>query len=716
MSSLKEFVSDVFDRLPGLEDLDPGLRKIVISVIFCLIMLLILTINMLPIATEFVEGESSPAEVISPRDINVLDRDSTETRRQLALDNVEPVYTENISALEISRSNFTGFLTDLQEIWPPADSEQVENILNEYGISLTEEEFEYLLNLTAADLDIIKQQGEEALELIYLGPVRENELSQAQDRLNSILEDEDISNLELEFLTSLIMANLSPNLAVDEQATESRHEEVLAGVEPVYVSFSQGDVIVEEGETISRVQSDALEDLDISAAEIGWFRLTGTVVYFIIITMVIVYYIKNHLSSIWNKNNKLYLLEFLTIIIFIMAWILSIIDFEYIYYLLPVGMLSVLTTILLSTAPAVIVTIYVSLLLPILFNSGFELAVVAFISGMVGCYSVTEIDQRSDLVKAGFNISGVLIFTVIMLSFMRPAHTLFDLVMIAGIGGLNGLLVAILANGLLPYLENMFNLTSAVKLLELSNPNQPLLKRLLVEAPGTYHHSMVVGNLAETAADNIGADALLTRVGAYYHDIGKLKRPYFFTDNQFGGNNPHDDINPNLSSLIIKSHVKDGVKMARKHDLPEDVIDIIEQHQGTNLISYFYQEAIHNNDHTVAEESDFRYDGPKPQTKEAAILMLADIVEAAIRSKNFDKTNPNRIENVVRGLIREKLLENQLDESDLTLKELNTIAESFSTILTGIYHQRVEYPDDLEQELEELEGKNDAQSNDKESD
>lgn len=716
MSGLKDQLRNFFDKFPGLAGLDPQVRKIVIGVIFCLIMLLILTVNILPMTAEFEEGEPSPAEVSSPRDITILDEESTETRRQLALANMDPVYSENISALEITQSSINGVFSELQETWPPADKNELDNILNEYGVILTEEEKDYLFNLSETELLDYQQQSEETLGNLYLGPVQEDDLEAAETRLTAYLEEQEYSELAIGLLGSIIKANLTPNLVLDEEATQARQEEVLAGVEPVYTSFSRGEVIVEEGEIISHNQFNALEELDISASEVGWFQITGTVIYFIILTMVMVYYFKNHLSSIWKKNNKLYLLEFLTIIVFMIAWILTLFDFAYIYYLVPVGMLSVLVTILLSTAPAVIVTVYVSLLLPLLFGNNFNLAVVAFISGMVGCYSVTEIDQRSDLVKAGFNISGVLIFAVIMLSFIRPAHTMFDLVIIAGIGALNGLLVAILANGLLPYLENMFNLTSAVKLLELSNPNQPLLKRLLVEAPGTYHHSMVVGNLAETAADKIGADALLTRVGAYYHDIGKLKRPYFFSDNQFGGNNPHDDINPNLSSLIIKAHVKDGVKMAENHDLPEAVINLIEQHQGTNLISYFYQEAIHNDDHSVAEESDFRYEGPKPQSREAAILMLADIVEAAIRSKNFDKTNPNRIENVVRGLIREKLLENQLDQSDLTLKELNTIAESFSTILTGIYHQRVEYPDDLEEELEELEGKDNVEDNDKQQD
>ena len=713
MNRLINWFKKRLERFPGLSELDPDVRKIVVSIFFCLVMLLLLTANMLPIVSEFMEGEPSPAGVASPQNISVLDEERTELRRQLALEGVPDVYEENRDALQISRENYSQAFSHLEEFDIENNRDELENRLNEYGVALEGADFDLLFELDTADLEELYQLGERILENLYMGPVREGEMDEAEKEIRGFLEEEELEDDRAALLSRFLTASLVPNLRIDQQATAERQEDVLAGVEPVYVNFAQGENIVNEGEIISPVQYAALDEIGLSAMEVGWFQITGTVLFFIILTMVMVFYFKNYLSEIWQDNNKLFLLEVLIVIVFFIAWILSFFDFAYIYFLIPVGMLSVLITVLLSTAPAVAATIYVSLLLPLMFDLSFNLAVAAFVSGMVGSFSVAEVNQRSDLVRAGFNISGVLIFTVIMLSFIQPAHTLFDMVLFAGIGALNGILVAILANGLLPYLENIFNLTSAVKLLELSNPNQPLLKRLLVEAPGTYHHSMVVGNLAETAADNIGADALLTRVGAYYHDIGKLKRPYFFTDNQFGGENPHDDINPNLSSLIIKSHVKDGVKMAEEHDLPRAIIDLIEQHQGTNLISYFYQEAVHNDDHSVAAESDFRYEGPKPRSKEAAILMLADVVEAAVRSKNFDKTDPNRIENLIRGLIREKLLENQLDESELTLDDLNTIAESFTTIMTGIYHQRVEYPDDLEEELEEMEGKTDAEGENK---
>ena len=256
-------------------------------------------------------------------------------------------------------------------------------------------------------------------------------------------------------------------------------------------------------------------------------------------------------------------------------------------------------------------------------------------------------------------------------------------------GLFNGILSAVGAIGLLPYLETVFGITSSIRLLELSNPNHPLLRKLLLEAPGTYHHSMMVGNLGEAAAEAVGADPLLTRVGSQYHDIGKTKRPYFFVENQFSGVNPHDKISPTLSTLIITSHVKDGVEMARQHKLPKVLVDFIREHHGTDLVKYFYHRAKESGQDV--SEDDFRYPGPKPQSKETAIVMLADSVEAAVRS--MPKPTPGRIEGLVRKIIKERLADGQLDESNITLRDLDLIADAFVKVLTGMYHHRVEYPD-----------------------
>ena len=276
-------------------------------------------------------------------------------------------------------------------------------------------------------------------------------------------------------------------------------------------------------------------------------------------------------------------------------------------------------------------------------------------------------------------------------------------------GILNGFLSAILTIGLLPYLETVFSVTSMVKLLELSNPNQELLRKLLVEAPGTYHHSIMVGNLAESAAERIGAHPLTVRVGAYYHDIGKLKRPYFFVENQLASDNPHEKIAPSLSALIITSHIKDGVEMAREKRLPPQIIDFIEQHHGDSLVKYFYSRALEEDKEGNVNQETFRYEGPKPQSKEVALVMLADSVEVAVRS--LQDPTQGRIEGMVRRIIKERLNDGQLDECDLTFRDLNIIAESFSKVLTGVYHSRIEYPETLAREFEGGKGEHESSGN-----
>jgi hypothetical protein len=325
-------------------------------------------------------------------------------------------------------------------------------------------------------------------------------------------------------------------------------------------------------------------------------------------------------------------------------------------------------------------------------------AICAFIGGTVGVFRVYKLNQTSDLAKAGMYIALANIATIITLAFIGGHLTLNVALMGTVIGAINGILSAVLMIGALPYLESAFSITSMIKLLELSNPNQYLLKRLLLEAPGTYHHSLMVGNLAEASAEAIGANPLMVRAGALYHDIGKLKRPEYFVENQRGFENPHDKIAPVLSSLIITSHVKEGVELARESHLPQTIIDFIEQHHGTGLVKYFFGKALEEDREGNLSEESFRYEGPKPKSREVALVMLADAVEAAVRS--LQEPSAKDIENMVRMLIRDKLNDGQLDLCELTFRDLDTIARSFCRVLEGVYHKRIEYPETIVKEFE----------------
>jgi hypothetical protein len=363
-------------------------------------------------------------------------------------------------------------------------------------------------------------------------------------------------------------------------------------------------------------------------------------------------------------------------------------------YLMPAAAGSMLLAILLRPRLALLSAAVLAILLGL--AAGRELApvVVAFVGGVVGVFATRQIHRRSDFGLAGLLVGAANVCVTAGAGLLDGTPLYPQVMANAGYALGNGILSAVITIGVLPFLEQLFGLITPIKLLELANPAHPLLRRLQLEAPGTYHHSIMVGNLAEAGAEAVGADSLLVRVGTYYHDIGKLRRPAFFVENQMGIDNPHDSMTPSLSSLTVSSHVRDGIELAREYGLPQAVIDFIPQHHGTTLLAYFYHRALERGD--ALDEGAFRYEGPKPQTPETAIVMLADAVEATIRSLN--RPTPDRIEEIVRRLIREKMEDGQLDECGLTFRDLNTIAAAFVRILSGVLHPRLEYPD-LEREL-----------------
>ncbi len=363
-------------------------------------------------------------------------------------------------------------------------------------------------------------------------------------------------------------------------------------------------------------------------------------------------------------------------------------------YYIPIPAISMLAVILFSSLElALLISFSLSILVGFIFQGDIYLMSIMFLGSLVGASFVYKIRQRYKLIQAGFLVSVLMFLSLAIISY-RPEVGLMSLASLPNAipACINGILSAFVVAGALPIFEFLFKVVTNVSLLELSDFNHPLLKRLVLEAPGTYHHSLLVGNLAEIAAESINANSLLARVGAYYHDIGKLEKPEYFSENQDRSLSRHDQLKASMSKLVIINHVKDGVLLAKKHKLNSAIIQFIEQHHGTSLVFYFYRRALEEskNKEDVKEEV-FRYTGPKPQTKETAIVLLADSVEAACRA--LETPNAQRIEEVVHTIINNKFIDAQLDECDLTLKDLNKIDKTFIRILSAIYHSRVEYPD-----------------------
>lgn len=406
-------------------------------------------------------------------------------------------------------------------------------------------------------------------------------------------------------------------------------------------------------------------------------------------------YVRRYQPDILRQESKLLFIYLTVLLAVITAKVISLIPILSDFFI-PVAAFSMLVAILLNERIALFLTLFLSLLIGILVGGKMEVLLFYLGGGMAGVYAVAFARTRSDLTKSGVVISYVNLGIVIAYGFIYqyPFHRI-GVDCLWGVG--NGFLSAVLTIGVLPFLERIFGIVTDFRLLELADLNTPLLKKLLIHAPGTHHHSVVVANLAETAAEEVGANPLLTRVAAYYHDVGKLSKPEYFSENQ-AEESKHKDLKPSLSASVLRSHLKEGVEIAKSHNLPPRIIDIIRQHHGTSVMTFFYRLAKEKQgeEKQPVKESDFRYPGPKPQNREAAIIMLADAVEAT--SRTLTKPTALRLEEMVKRVINDKFIDSELDECDLTLKDLTKIAATFTRLLTGIYHSRVEYPSEEKKE------------------
>ncbi|MCA9407293.1 MAG: HDIG domain-containing protein [Candidatus Omnitrophica bacterium] len=412
-----------------------------------------------------------------------------------------------------------------------------------------------------------------------------------------------------------------------------------------------------------------------------------------LIIPLFIFFLGVHLHFLGKKTkNFLHIGLLLAIIIFIAHIIdqYTTLPLNYI----PVAAISILTMLLFNNLNLMfLVAFSSSVLVSLVLGGTFGMMLTFFLGSLIGAYAVREARTRGQLFSAGLFSSLIQVTCLLLLNpqtslMMSWDFAIKQLVPLAA----NGLISALVVSATLKPFESLFGVLTNYSLLELSDFNQPLLKRMILEAPGTYHHSLVVSNLSEAAADAIGANALLTRVGAYYHDVGKMVKPEYFTENQMMGGNKHDNIEPSVSRLVILNHVKEGVEIAKKYKLNPKIIEFIPQHHGTSLMYYFYQKALEDaEDGETVKEEDFRYPGPKPQKRETAITLLADSVEGATRA--LDDPSPNRIEETVKKIINNKFIDGQLDECDLTLADIEKISATFIRILSAMYHNRIKYPE-----------------------
>lgn len=508
----------------------------------------------------------------------------------------------------------------------------------------------------------------------------------------------------LSVVLKLSEQSLRPNLTFNKDETEGRKTEAKARVSPVFFQIKRGEVVLRTGERIRNehlLKIDALkkaqEKSHILSILIGLSLLT-----FFILASVYEFSTKNIRKIALSTRDLLFFCStLLGVVAFLKIFhlITDILGGEFLAipsssytYLFPIAAGAMIMRIVINSEVAIVFAVLTSYFAASLMGNQLFLFIFGLVGSLIGAHKVARCEQRSILIKAGITVGGANVLMILSYNLISGTFLKMTLVSDVVMGFLGGILASVIVLGMAPIIESLFGYTTDIKLLELANLDHPLLKDLVLQAPGTYHHSIIVGSLVEAGAKSIAANPLLARVSAYYHDIGKLKKPLYFIENAGGMENKHDHLTPTMSSLILASHVKDGVELAHENRLGERIIHIIQQHHGTSLISYFYQKAKEKENPEIdsIDERDFRYPGPKPQTKEAGIVMLADAVEAA--SRTLSEPTPSRIKGLVHRIINNIFSDGQLEECELTLKDLQRIEESFTHILTAYFHQRIDYP------------------------
>ncbi len=684
-------------------------------------------------------GDVAPYDITVANDVEYVDEQATQKKIENVISRISPQFKLRLDIAKDKKDNVDYIFDEIDKLTkenkPPEEIAKIIikqikiekdalmviikfNSLNNFRYKVKNLlDYIYKIGVTSITKDDIKKLSNTGY-IIKIYSSENNEEISVRSSIDDIFYYDNISIKEVvkkiyptlmwdktDALSKVLKFFITPNLFYSRLRTEEKIKDEIKMAESVKKRLKKGQVIVRYGEEITESQFKKISELKKYSRESHLPLMRGYLIifllFFIISSILLLSYGKK-----WLNKNKYFL--------FLVSFVFMSCTLNYFFpklsrffpvrlensYFIPMGGIAILIASFSNYTLSYIVTLFISIITTFLIGSNFMDFVIMFLVGSSTIYFSNKPHKKISNWYVALFI-GFVYFLIILAISQIDNYSNSQFWNGVLIGVLNGFISIILSTGLMPLFEYIFNLLTVNRLYELSDLNSPIMKRLLVEAPGTYHHSVLVANLAESAALNIGANSLLARVGGYYHDIGKIENPDYFIENQSDKESKHDKIKPSISSSIIKSHLKYGVEMAKKLRLPSEIIDIILQHHGTTVITFFYKKALETAEKTDKANliENYRYGGPKPQSKEAAIVMLADSIEAASRA--LKNPSHSRIVGLVSDIINTRLFEGELNESDLTFKDLNKISQSFIQVLSGIYHSRIEYPE--KEEIKKLE-------------
>jgi cyclic-di-AMP phosphodiesterase PgpH len=641
-------------------------------------------------------GDVAPYDLVAPSEIRYessLLTEQARTRAAQAVPDQYDVIEGQIRRQQVSRSReILEFITIVRNDAYATAEQQTEYLLAISDAGLTPETAFAIEQLSSSDWDDVLVEVPLALDRAMRDEIRETTLPIAKRRVPSLISAE-LSEAASSVTAELVRGLMRTNSVLNQTRTQELRDQARSGVPVQFVSLARGETIVRAGDIASPEDVEAMTQIGLLQNDWDRWTVVRALALTLTLLVIVISAIYRLRPQTFGNYQELAVLVVMTVIWLLVAKFL-IVPHDWLPYLYPLAALAMLITVLVDLNVALIFTLAFVLVVNFLGGNNPTLVTLLCAGSIIGALALGRAERLSAFLWAGLavavtNVLAYMAHRTTLLEFEAGVFSplLFQNYLVAALNGGIAASVALLGYFLL---GNLFNITTSLQLTELSRPTHPLLRQLLLKAPGTYHHTIVVSNLAERAAAAIGADAFLARVGAYYHDIGKTVRPYFFTENIAEGVSPHEKLDPLTSAQIIISHVHDGIDLAQKYRLPLRLQDFIREHHGRTLVQYFYIQAQRAGNGPVAED-DFRYPGPRPRSKETAVLMLADTCEAAVRSMR--PATREDLEQTVNKLINERISEGELNECNLTFRDLQTIREIFLQVLQGVHHPRISYPE-----------------------
>ena len=682
----------------------PNRRIVFLTVLFIVAVGLVLTILLLPLYTQATApqlgiGEVASEEILAPYDISFISEIRTDQQRNAASSNIPSIYSPpNTSVARRQLEHMRGTLSYINSVRADehASLDQKAADLAALGdISLSEETILNILSLGDARWQSIQQESIVVLEQVMRNTIREDRIDNALRSVPALVSL-DLPEDQAVVVAELVSGFVAPNSFYSEELTEAARDQARESIEPITHSYVQGETVIPRGKVVTPTDLEALVQFGLVQPEIRWQDIVSIASLVLLMTILLLLYLRQKPSLLHDIRGLTLII--VLFIIFLVSGRLIIEGHIVLPYIFPLSAFSLVIAVLFGSETAIIFTIPLAILYAYQLPNAIDVTLYFLVSGVCGALTLGRAQRLTSFFWSGVAIAVAGAAVIVAYRLSLPTTDITGLGTLMGVALLNGVISPTLALFLQFFLAQFLGMTTALQLMEISRPDHRLLQQLLRNAPGTYQHSLQVANLAEQAADHIGADTLLTRVGALYHDVGKTVNPAFFIENQvIGSPNPHDNLDPETSADIIIRHVTDGLELAQDYRLPRRIQDFIAEHHGTMLTRYQYIKAVESadGDKSKVDKNNFRYPGPRPQSRETAILMLADGCEARLRAERPE--GKEELRKVIKDVVENRLSSEQLDSTDLTLRDLDDIVESFTTTLRGIYHPRIEYPQ-LEQQ------------------